>query len=140
MEQVRVIFIDSWVWIEYFSEDDRWRDAEAVLEKIPSEGAVITPTVLMEVHYRIERKADERRADRVIDTIRRFDELDIVPVTTEVALNAARLRERHYQRGERELSYADAIHLAAALMTGCEVLYSGDSDFEGLDEIRTEIV
>lgn len=135
-----MIFVDSWVWIEYFAEDDRWRDAEEVLERIPEEGAVITPTVLMEVHYRIERKADERRADRVIDAIRRFDDLEILPVTTEVALNAAKLREKHYQRGERELSYADAIHLAAALMTGCEVLYSGDSDFEGLDMIETEIV
>lgn len=135
-----MIFVDSWVWIEYFAEDDRWRDAEEVLERIPAKGAVITPTVLMEVHYRIERKVDERRADRVIDAIRRFDDLEILPVTTEVALNAAKLREKHYQRGERELSYADAIHLAAALMTGCEVLYSGDSDFEGLEMIETEIV
>ncbi len=135
-----MIFIDSWVWIEYFAEDDRWRDAEAVLERISEEGAVIAPTVLMEVHYRIEQKVDERRADRVIDAIQRFDELDIVPVTTEVALNAAKLREKYYQRGERELSYADAIHLAVAVMTGCETLYSGDSDFEGLEEIETEIV
>lgn len=135
-----MIFIDSWVWIEYFAEDNRWRDAESVLKKVPTDGAVITPTVLMEVHYRIDQKTNERRADRVIDTIRRFDELDIVPVTTEVALNAAKLQEKHYQRGERELSYADAIHLAAALMTDCETLYSGDSDFEGLEEIETEIV
>lgn len=135
-----MIFVDSWVWIEYFAEDDRWRDAEEVLERIPEEGAVITPTVLMEVHYRIERKADERRADRVLDAIRRFTDLEVLPVTTEVALNAAKLREKHYQRGERELSYADAIHLATALMTGCEVLYSGDSDFEGIGELATEII
>lgn len=135
-----MIFIDSWVWIEYFAEDDRWRDAEEVLERIPKEGAVITPTVLMEVHYRIERTSDERRADRVIDAIRRFDDLEVLPITTEVALNAAKLREKHYQRGERELSYADAIHLAAALMTGCDLLCSGDSDFEGLEDVGTVIV
>jgi predicted nucleic acid-binding protein len=135
-----VIFVDSWVWIEFFAEDDRWRDAEAVLERIPEDGAVLAPTVLMEVWYRIQEKTDIERADRVVETIQRFEGLEIVPVTTEAALTAARLREKYYQRGERELSYADAIHLAIAVMTGCETLYSGDPDFEGLDEIETEIV
>jgi predicted nucleic acid-binding protein len=135
-----VIFVDSWVWIDFFAEDDRWRDAEAVLERIPEEGAVIAPTVLMEVWYRIEQKADTEQADQVVDAIQRFEELEVVPVTTDAALTASRLREKYYQRGERELSYADAIHLAIAVMTGCEVLCSGDPDFEGLDEIETEIV
>jgi len=140
VEHVRVIFVDSWVWIEFFAEDDRWRDAEAVLERIPEDGAVLAPTVLMEVWYRIQEKTDIERADRVVETIQRFEGLEIVPVTTEAALTAARLREKYYQRGERELSYADAIDLAIAVMTGCETLYSGDPDFEGLDEIETEIV
>ncbi|HET7323756.1 MAG TPA: PIN domain-containing protein [Halococcus sp.] len=140
MEQRRVIFVDSWVWIEFFAEDERWRDAESVLERIPEEGAVIAPTVLMEVRYRIGQKFDAERADRVVETIQRFEELEVVPVTTEAALTAARLREKYYQRGERELSYADAIHLAIAVMTGCETLYSGDSDFDELDEIEAEII
>lgn len=135
-----MIFVDSWVWIDFFAEDDRWRDAEAVLERIPEEGAVIAPTVLMEVWYRIEQKADTEQADQVVDAIQRFEELEVVPVTTDAALTASRLREKYYQRGERELSYADAIHLAIAVMTGCEVLCSGDPDFEGLDEIEAEIV
>jgi len=135
-----VIFVDSWVWIEFFAEDDRWRDAEAVLERIPEEGAVLAPTVLMEVWYRIQEKTDSERADRVVGTIQRFEGLEIAPVTTEAALTAARLREKHYQRGERELSYADAIHLAIAVMTDCDVLYSGDPDFADLDEIETTIV
>lgn len=135
-----MIFLDSWVWIEFFAEDERWRDAEAVIERIPEEGAVLAPTVLMEVRYRIGQKYDTERADRVVDVIQRFDELEIAPITTEAALTAARLREKYYQRGERELSYADAIHLAIAVMTGCETLYSGDPDFDGLDEIETAII
>lgn len=135
-----MIFVDSWVWIEFFAEDDRWRDAEAVLERIPEGGAVIAPTVLMEVRYRIGRKAGVERAERVVDTIQRFEGLEVVPVTADAALTAARLREKYYERGERELSYADAIHLAIAVMTGCDVLCSGDPDFSELDEIDTEIV
>lgn len=135
-----MIFVDSWVWIAFFAADDRWRDAEAVLERIPEKGAVIAPTVLMEVRYRVGQKFDAERADRVVETIQRFEELEVVPATAEAALTAARLREKYYQRGERELSYADAIHLAIAVMTGCGVLYSGDSDFDELDEIETEII
>jgi predicted nucleic acid-binding protein len=80
------------------------------------------------------------RADRVVGAIQRFEGLEIAPVTTEAALTAARLREKYYQRGERELSYADAIHLAIAVMTDCDVLYSGDDDFAELDELETTIV
>jgi predicted nucleic acid-binding protein len=101
---------------------------------------VLAPTVLMEVRYRIGQKYDAERADRVVEVIQRFDELEIAPITTEAALTAARLREKYYQRGERELSYADAIHLAIAVMTDCDVLYSGDPDFDNLDEIETEII
>jgi predicted nucleic acid-binding protein len=135
-----VIFLDSWVWIEFFAADERWRDAEAVIERISERGAVLAPTVLMEVRYRIGQKYDAERADRVVEVIQRFDELEIAPITTEAALTAARLREKYYQRGERELSYADAIHLAIAVMTDCDVLYSGDPDFDNLDEIETEII
>ena len=140
MEHVRVIFVDSWVWIEFFAEDERWRDAEAVLERIPEAGGILAPTVLMEVWYRIQERTDVERADRVVGAIQRFEGLEIAPVTTEAALTAARLREKYYQRGERELSYADAIHLAIAVMTDCDVLYSGDDDFAELDELETTIV
>ena len=140
MEHVRVIFVDSWVWIEFFAEDERWRDAEAVLKRIPEAGGILAPTVLMEVWYRIQERTDVERADRVVGAIQRFEGLEIAPVTTEAALTAARLREKYYQRGERELSYADAIHLAIAVMTDCDVLYSGDDDFAELDELETTIV
>jgi predicted nucleic acid-binding protein len=135
-----VIFVDSWVWIEFFAEDERWRDAEAVLERISEAGGILAPTVLMEVWYRIQERTDVERADRVVGAIQRFEGLEIAPVTTEAALTAARLREKYYQRGERELSYADAIHLAIAVMTDCDVLYSGDDDFSELDELETTIV
>ena len=135
-----MIFVDSWVWIEFFAKDERWRDAEAVLERIPEAGAVLAPTVLMEVWYRIQERTDVERADRVVGAIQRFEGLEIAPVTTEAALTAARLREKHYQRGERELSYADAIYLAIAVMTDCDVLYSGEDDFAELDELETTIV
>ena len=135
-----MFFIDSWIWIEFFSEDDRYKEAEKVIEKLQEKEGVISTTVLMEVKYRIKKKYDRELSDRVIHIMEAFDNLNILPVTSEVAKYAADLRDKYYKRKQKELSYADAIHLATAVLTDCEVLYSGDPDFEDIDEIETEIV
>lgn len=142
MEQVEpMIFIDSWVWIEYFSEDERWKKAKAVLEEMEEKRGIISSLVLAEVRYRILRKFGTEKADRVIHTIESFDTLQVAPVTGEVAKYGADLRNKYYDRKKRKLSYADAIHLGVAVMTGCEKLYSGDPDFEGIEEgVEIEVI
>ena len=135
-----MIFPDSWIWLEFFQEDEKAGKAEQVLEKIEKEGAVISPTVLMEVRYRVANKYSSRKADRVTSHITSFDELKVMPVNEEVALYAADLRQRYYSRNERQLSYADAIHIATAAMTDCEKLYTGDPDFKEIEEVETEII
>ncbi len=135
-----MFFIDSWVWIEFFSEGDRSEKAEKVIEKLEDQEGVISTTVLMEVKYRIKKKFDEELAERVIRVIESFDNLTILPVTAKVAKNAADLRDKYYRRKTRELSYADAIHLSTAVLTDCEVLNSGDLDFENIDEVETVII
>ena len=47
---------------------------------------------------------------------------------------AVELRLKYYDRKKRAFSYADAIHLATALIAGCDQFYTGDSDFAGIDE------
>ena len=141
MEQARpMIFIDPWVFIEYFSGEERWKKAESVLKKLEGGRGVISSLVLAEVRYRILRKFETEKADRVIHAIESFENLQVVPVTAEVAKYGADLRNKYYQRGEKELSYADAIHLATAVLAGCGKLYSGDPDFEEIEEIETEVI
>lgn len=135
-----MFFVDSWVWLEYFLEDDQWRESEAVLERLREEEGVVSTTVLLEVTYSIRRKVDESRADRVATAIQSFENLTVAPVSTRVALTAAELRDDYYRRGDRELSYADAIHVATAMLAGCDRLYSGDPDFEDVDEVETVII
>ncbi len=135
-----MIFLDTWIWNEFAFKGAKWERAEEAIETARDEGGIIAATVIMEVRYTVRHKADEETADRIVSAIDGFEEIDVVPVTAEVALYAADLREKYYQRGERELSYADAIHLAIAVMTDCEALYSGDDDFEGLEEIETVIL
>jgi len=135
-----MIFIDSWVWIEYFSEDQRWQKAEQVLQELEEGKGIISSLVLAEVRYRILGKFGVEKADQVIHAMESFDTLQVVPVTAEAAKYGADLRDKYYQRGGKEVSYADAIHLAVAVMTGCSKLYSGDPDFEGIEEMETEII
>ncbi|PSQ21275.1 VapC toxin family PIN domain ribonuclease [Halobacteriales archaeon QS_8_65_32] len=135
-----MIFIDSWVWLELSLEGDRRRAAGKVVQRMRNEGGVIATTVLMEVGYRLRRQADARRANRVLAAIRRFESLTIEPVTTAIALDAIEIRDKYYERRELEVSYADAVHVATAVATGCDRLYSGDPDFEDIDELDTVIV
>lgn len=135
-----MIFIDSWIWLEYFQEDEHWKEAETVIRQIQKEHAVIAATVLTEVRYHIKRRVGEDPADRMTAAIDSFDNLEIAPITGDVAVYAVDLRDKYYQRGDCELSYADAIHLAVAVMTNCDTLYTGDPDFAAVDEIDTTIV
>lgn len=135
-----MIFLDSWIWLEFFQEDEQADKAEAVIKQIEEEQAVVAPTVLMEVRYQIKRRYGDDKADQVVTAITSFDNLEVVPVTAEVGLYAADIRDEYYNRNDRAISYADAIHIATAELTGCDKLYTGDPDFKEIDEIRTEII
>lgn len=138
-----MICIDSWIWLEYVFEGEAWEAAEAAIERADTadRGGIVPATVIAEVSYRIRVERDAATAAEAIDAIRSFDHIDILPVTDDIAEYGAALRERYYERGDRALSYADAIHLAmAAAVAECEALYTGDPDFEGVEEVETVVI
>lgn len=138
-----MIFLDSWVWLEFLFEGDQADNAEAVIERADTadEGGLIAPTVIAEVSYRIREQDDEATAEETIRAIRDYDHIESMPLIDAVAEYAAELRFKYYEPGERELSYADAIHLATAILhDDCHTLYSGDPGFEEVEEIETAIL
>ena len=136
-----MIFIDSWVWIEVFSEGERYEKAREILKTISDgEIGVISAICIAEIKYRITKKFGSDYAYEVIYLIENYPNLKIMPVTAEVAKLAADLRVKYYKKPDKTVSYADMINLATALLTGCDVLYSGDPDFEGIEEIETVII
>jgi len=135
-----MMFIDSWVWIEFFSKGEKSKKAEEIISKLEEKEGVISATVLMEVKYRIKKKFGRELSDRIINTMEAFDNLIILPVNSEVAKYAADLRDKYHKRKTRELSYADAIHLATAVLANCDTLYSGDPDFIDMDEMNTKVI
>jgi predicted nucleic acid-binding protein len=138
-----VIFLDSWVWLEYVFSGDSEDEAESLIERAntPAETGLIAPTVLAEVSYRVRVVEDDETAQEAVRAMRDFEHIESMPLVDEIAEYAAELRSKYYEPGKREVSYADAIHLATAVVhDDCEVLYSGDPDFADLDEIETIIL
>lgn len=138
-----MIFLDSWVWLEFVFSGEKDAEAESLIERAntPEEGGLIAPTIISEVSYRTRVVEDQSVAEDTVRAIRDFEHIESMPLIDEIAAYAAELRFKYYEPGERELSYADAIHLATAVVhDDCTVLYSGDPDFADLDEIETGIL
>jgi len=137
-----VIFLDSWIWLEYvFDGDDAAAAANAIQRANTDAGGLIAPTVIADVSYRVRCVEDDATAEETVRAIHDFDGIESMPLVDEIAEYAAELRAEYYDPGERELSYADAIHLATAVVhDDCDVLYSGDQDFEGIDAIETVVL
>lgn len=138
-----MIFLDSWVWLEFLLSGDRDAQAEEVIERADAadEGGLIAPTVVAEVSYRVHVVEGEELATEAIRAIHAFEYIESVPLVDELAAYAAKLRFEYYQRGDRDLSYADALHLAVAIAHDeCHTLCSGDPDFEDIDEIDTIVL
>jgi len=136
-----MIFIDSWVLIGFFSEGIEFEKAKNIIGKIvKGEKAVISAMVLAELKYRIAKKYSIGRSNEAIFKIQSLPNVEILPVSTEVAILAADLRIKYYDKEKRPLSFADVINLATAIMTKCDKFYSGDPDFKNVEEIETAIL
>ncbi len=138
-----MIFLDSWVWLEFVFSGEKDDEAESLIERAntPEERGLIASTIIAEVSYRVCVVKDRETAKETVRAIRNFEYIESMPLIDGIAEYAAELRYKYYEPGQRELSYADAIHLATAVVhDDCEVLYSGDPDFAEIDEIETFVL
>lgn len=135
-----MIFLDSWIWIEFFTEGKESEQIDKILESIDKGlAATISTAVLTEIKYMISKRFGIEKSDSVLYKIESIPNLKIVPVVAEVAKLAADLRLKYYSK-ERQISYFDCINLATAIITGCKKFYTADPDFKGIDEIEVEII
>ena len=134
------IYLDSWVWIEYFTTGQKSDKAEKIIESLEVKQGIISTIVILEVQYRLATKLGADVAEEIIRAVQSFESLSILPVTKQVVKSAVEIRLKYYHRKTRPLSYGDAIHIATAILARCDRIYSGDSDFENISEIHTEII
>jgi uncharacterized protein len=113
-----VIYLDSCLLI-YAIEDagDRGHRARVLINEHEAEGLVISPLVKLEClvgPLRAGGPVIQHRYERA------FSELTSVPMGDSIFTRAAQLRAEH------RLTTPDTLHLAAALMSGCDALWTND--------------
>lgn len=135
-----MIFLDSWIFIEFFAEGGKKKEVESILSEVKKGSkAIISTLVLTEVKYRIGKKFSPEIGSEVVYFIENFPNIKIVPIVSGIAKLAADLRLKYYSK-KRKLSFIDTINLATALVSKCEEFYSGDPDFEDIEEIKIKII
>ncbi|HIG96696.1 TPA: PIN domain-containing protein [Candidatus Woesearchaeota archaeon] len=132
-------YIDSWILIELFLEGEKAEKVLHLLEKIRKERIVMSAIALFELKYHLTKKSGKERTEQILAVLEQIEEVAIAPILSQTCLLAAELRLKYYTK-ERQISVADALHLATAMQTGCKAFYSGDPDFQNIEEIETVIV
>lgn len=137
-----MIFFDSWAWLEVMLGGANETQARTALERGERDGAIVAATVLAEVYYVIDREKGPEVAEKAMEVIDRFENTEVLPVTADVAIRGAQLRRKYYsQADDRTPSYADMIHLATAeTVAECDLLLTGDADFETVTEVECRVL
>ena len=121
------VLIDSWVWVEYFKGSEYGKYAKKYIEG--NEKAIISTINIAEVYRWILRFYDERIAEEKKNVME--ERCFLIPVDTEIAVIAAKIKHNEKMGLGDALIYATAKKENAILLTGD----SGDSDFEGKEGV-----
>ena len=124
-------FADTNIVIYAESRDARKSPvAVAILES----GPVISTQVVNETLSLLTRKHNFAQADANQIALSLLDLCEVVPVDAQTVREAIRLGERY------QLSTWDSVIVAAALLAGCDTLYSEDLQHGQLFEERLKVV
>ena len=138
---MQTILLDSSIFLDYLLETEKRKTARVVVMDILSgkNQGVLSAIALTEIKYRIMKLFGHDKAEEAIFLIKNSSNLKIVPMSEEIAENAADVRFKYYGRNKNEMSYADAIHIATALKVKCDMIITSDADFEPVSEIKVQI-
>ena len=116
--------VDSSGWLEYFANG---LNADFFSTPIEETSALLVPTIsLYEVFKRILQQRGETEA---LEAIAFMQSGKLVDLSSPIALHAARISS------DLKIPMADSIMLATAREFDA-VLWTQDSDFEGLDDVK----
>lgn len=116
--------VDSSGWLEYFADG---KNAKFFAPAIEDTGNLVVSTInIYEVFKRI---LQQRGDDDALQAAAMMHQVNIVDISSPIALNAAKLS------AELKLPMADSLVLATA--RACDAtLWTQDSDFEGLPDVK----
>lgn len=116
--------VDSSAWLEYLADSSNAKNFAGVIEKTD---LLLVPSLsLYEVFKRVYQQKGENFALQAVATMQQGR---VVELSTSISLTAAKMSV------ELKLPMADSIMLATARLHHA-TLWTQDSDFEGIDEVR----
>ncbi len=117
------VLIDSWTWIEYWRGSRYSKTAAKYIEG--DYEAIISTINLAELYGWILKFYNEKKAEEKKTTLEK--RCYIIPVDTEIAIEAAKIKRT------LQLALADSLILATAKRSKAKVV-TGDNDFKPLKE------
>lgn len=117
-----MISVDSYGWIERFTDGPKADLYDAVIDKAALSEIVTSAMVLYEVYRKIKQAVNEQSA---LEAVAAIGQTFVVPVDQSISLEAA---DYSLMFG---LHMADAVVYATARHYGAE-LYTGDEDLKGV--------
>jgi len=133
-----MIALDSWIFLEYFTLGSKYIKCKKLL--LSKSKKIISAITIMEIKYKGTKIVGKKRVREFLQDITTSPSVIIVDVNKKIAEKSADLRLKYYKRGIREVSYADMINLATAILTKCSKFYTGDPDFKNINEIKTIVL
>jgi predicted nucleic acid-binding protein len=91
---------------------------------------VVSTVAMAEVIVRPVRIGDDAMGERYADAIRSIENLDVMPVTFEVAAEAG------FVRGRTSLTLADAVHVATARVAGASAFVTNDRRLRSIPKLE----
>jgi predicted nucleic acid-binding protein len=114
-----LISIDSYGWIERFTEGPKAKEYNAIIDPAPESQIVTATVVLYEVYKRIKQAKGEETA---LEAIAALSGTNVVALDQTIALEAADFSLEHHLHMSDALVYATARHYQAQLYTSDEDL------------------
>lgn len=134
------IYLDTFVFMDILSGGAEAKKAQTYLDKMKQGTIGVVSSILFaELAFHIKRKRGKEKAAEILLYIESLPNLEIVPVSQEIAKKAGLLRARYIGKISKKLTYFDGIHLATALVSGCTRFVTGDRGFREIGEIEMEI-
>ena len=116
--------VDSSGWLEYFADSN---NAEFFSNAIEDTGNLLVSTI--NIYEVFKRVLQQRGEDSALQAIALMYQSEVVEVTPEIAINAAKLSYEH------KLPMADSIILMTAQMHNA-ALWTQDADFQKFEDVK----
>ena len=129
------VYFDTFIFFDLLAGGEHAAKARKYIEE---KQGVVSAILLSEIGYHIARRR-RTRADEILFYIQSLPNLEIIPVTAEIASLAGKIRAKYRGRIKKQLTYFDSIHIATAIQTNCVKFITGDRGFEEIKEIPIEV-